>query len=98
MFEDKTRVAETAGAVALIVVNTEDVLFLMSGKKIETSKINSITNKRSTLPKDILLNSKVNEHENDNDNYDINIPTVMITKQDGINLGQILEEKKKSKK
>ena len=104
MFEDKTRIAESAGAVALIVVNTEDVLFLMSGKKIDVTKskleqiMTSGTSVQTSTKKKVLSTDSTIlptlDQKDDKDGYDVKIPTIMITKQDGETLGKLMEEMK----
>lgn len=58
MFEDKAMIAQKSGAAAVIVSNTEDFLFLMSGKKNIEELINSKSNE---VLKDSLLKSSIND-------------------------------------
>ena len=42
MFEDKTYIAQSNGAKGLIVMNTEDNVFIMSGKKLSEDQMNGV--------------------------------------------------------
>jgi hypothetical protein len=107
MFEDKAIIAQNSGAAAVIVSNTDDYLFLMSGKKNVEELINSkdsllkssinddLKNKIKSSIKDNLntFNAKKDKEEEEEDIEDnIKIPTVMITKSDRENLISTIEE------